>query len=213
VSNDQTTLRGLLTTQLRDTDLNTSADVWSRTEKNDLLTYALARLYPRLSRELDPESTTITLVANDYFYSLPTGVMAVSSVDWVDTDSNEMGPIGLGSWEVVGSPILGTAKLHVSPVIANQGGTLRLNGYGRFDLTTNYIPDDYVPLVLALARAEAYRRLAGLRTRFKAWQAANQGQNVTVNELLLLVNEADAEANRLLSQMRVWKKPVPGRRG
>lgn len=209
MSNTLATMNGKLATQLRDTGYAT----WASAEMDDLLTYALARLYPILSRPLDPTSTTVALVATTYFYSLPAGVMAVSRVDWVDTDSNELGPLGLGSWEIVGSPILGTAKLHVSPVVVQSGGTLRLNGYGRFDLSTNLIPDDYVALLLAVARAEAYRRMAGDRSKFKEWLAQNQTANITVNELMLLINEADAEAERLRRQLRVWQLPVPARVG
>lgn len=209
MSNTLATLNGKLATALRDTSYAT----WTSAEMDDLLTYGLAVLFPHLSREIAPSSAQITLVASTYFYSLPAGVMEVSRVDWIDTDSNEMGPIGPGSWEVVGSPILGTGQLHVSPVIADQGGTLRLISYGRFDLTTNLIPDDYVQYLLAVARAEAYRRMAGSRARFEAWQAQNQKQNVTVNELILLINEADAEAEKLRRQIRVWHKPVPGRVG
>lgn len=205
--NNLVTLNGKLATALRDASYAT----WATGEIDDLLTYGLAALFPHLSREIAPSSATVTLVAGTYFYNLPTGVMTVSRVDWVDTDSNEMGPIGGGSWEVVGSPILGTGQIHVSPVIADQGGTLRLVSYGRFDLTTNLIPDDYVAYLLAVARAEAYRRMAGSRARFEAWQAQNQKQNVTVNELILLINEADAEAERYRRQIRIWHKPVPGR--
>lgn len=205
--NDLATLNGKLATALRDT----SHAVWATGEKDDLLTYSLAVLFPHLSREILPTSAQITLVADTYFYSLPTGVMAVSRVDWIDTDSNEMGPLAGGSWEVVGSPVLGTGKLHVAPVIVDQGGTLRLTSYGRFDLTTNLIPDDYVLYLLAVARAEAYRRMAGDRVKFEVWLAKNQKQNVTVNELILLLNEADAEAEKLRRQIRVWQRPVPGR--
>jgi hypothetical protein len=206
MSNDLATLTTKLSVALNDEAYAT----WAQAELNDLITYAIASLYPHLSRPLDPTSTTVTLVTTTYFYALPAGVMAVSRVDWVDTDSNELGPLSSG-WEVVGSPVLGTAKLHVSPVIAQQGGTLRLTGYGRFDATANYVPDDYVRLVLALARAEAYRRMAGDRVRFKEWLASNQTQNVTVNELLLLINEADSEADKLYRLHRVWQRPVPGR--
>ena len=85
------------------------------------------------------------------------------------------------------------------------------HGYQTYDLTTNYIPDTLIPLVLAIARVEAYRRMAGSRSKFETWLAANQSQNVTVNELLLLINEADAEAQRLARLFRRWHKPVPGR--
>lgn len=209
MANDLATLTTKLSTALRDT---TNA-VWTAPELQDLLTWSLARLYPHISQRLDPTSTTITLVGTTYFYALPAGVLDVSRVDWVDTSGNELGPVGPGSWEIVGEPILATGKLHISPVIAQSGGTLRLNGYARFNLSSALMPDDYVQLLLALARAEAYRRVAADREQFKAWLSRNAGQNVTINELILLINEADSEADRLRRQQRVWQKPVPGKVG
>lgn len=205
-----------LTTKLQTALRDTSGDVWDSTELNDILTWVVADLYPLLSRPLDPTSTTVTLDGDstpEYFYDLPSGVMAVSRVDLVDSDSNELGPLASGSWEIVGDVLAGTGKIHVAPSVVQSfdGATLRLNGYGRFDLTTNLVPDDYVRLVLALARAEAYRRAAGDREKFKVWLARNQTQNASVNELLLLVNEADAEAEKLRRQHKVWQKPVPAR--
>lgn len=207
MSNDLATLTTKLSTALKDT---TNA-VWSSAELNDILTWSLAELFPHISRPLDPTSETVTLVADTYFYSLPAGLLTLSRVDWVDTDSNELGPLASGSWEVVGDPLMGTGKLHVAPTIVDQGGTLRLNGYGRFDLSNNLIPDDFVRLLLAIARAEAYRRLAADREQFKVWLQRNQTANVTINELVLLINEADAEAERIRRRVRVWQKPVPAR--
>lgn len=209
--NDLATLNAKLVTQLRDTG---STLVWASTEKDDLLTWAMASLWPRFSRPLDPAVATVALVADTYFYALPAGVRAVSRVDYIDASGNEFGPLHGKSWEIAGDAFYGTGKLHVAPAIVAQGGTLRLNGYGIYDGTTNLIPDILVPLVLATARAEAYRRVAGNRAKFEEWLTVNQVQNVSVNELTQLVNEADNEMQRLKAQLpRTWQKPVPGRQG
>jgi hypothetical protein len=212
-TNDLADLNSKLATQLRDT----AHSVWATGEKDYLIQQAVDTLWPRFSRPLDPESTTITLVAEDYFYSLPTGVMAVSRVDLVDSGGTEYGPIFGRAWEVVGDVPAGTGKIHVGPVIVDSyaGGTLRLNGYGRYGTATNLIPNhDLAQLALARARAEAYRRVASDRQKFTTWLARNQVQNVSINELIQLINEADAEAGRLAAMLpRTWQLPVQGRVG
>ena len=211
MANDLTTLNAKLTTQLRDTG---TPLVWASTEKDDLLTWAIAGLWPRFSRPLDPTTSTVALVANTYFYALPAGVRAISRVDYVDANTIEFGPLNGRSWEIAGDAFYGTGKIHVSPAIVAQLGTLRVNGYGVYDGTTNLIPDILVPLVLAKARAEAYRRMAGNRAKFEEWMSRNQTQNVSVNELLQMINEADNEMQRLEASLpRAVQKPVPGRQG
>lgn len=211
MANDLSTLNGKLATQLRDTS---GTLVWASTEKDDLITWAVTGLWPRFSRPLDPTVTTVALVAGTYYYALPAGVKAVSRVDYYDANLVEYGPLHGRSWEIAGDAFYGTGKLHVSPAIAEQGGTVRLNGYGIYDVTTNLIPDILIALVLAKARAEAYRRMGVDRVRFKEWLAKNQTQNVSVNELIHLINEADNEAIRLERSLpRTWQKPVPGRQG
>lgn len=203
MANDTATLRGLLDTQLGDT----GHDTWGQTEKESLIQQAVADLAPRYARSLDPESTTITLVADDFFYALPSGVVEVHRVDRLNSDGDEAGVVGQGAWSVVGG-----SKLRVAPIVVEAGGTLRLHGFGAYDTTTNYIPDMYVPLVLAMARAEAYRRVAGKRARFLQWQASSQQQDTTVNELLSLTQEAQSEAERLRVRLgRTWRRPVPAR--
>ena len=66
--------------------------------------------------------------------------------------------------------------------------------------------------IIALARAEALRRVASERARFRQWATSNPRSDVSTNELLMLVNEADSEAKDLLSRIRTIKKPVTGRR-
>ena len=207
MSNDLSTLNGFLDTQLVDT----TDTVWASAEKNNILTWAVAGLWPRLSVGLNPTDMDVTLETGTYYYDLPDGVMSVSSVEWLDTNDDPQGFLVPGTWHLSGDPILGTGVIHVSPTIADQGGTLYLHGYGRYDVTANYIPDDYVPLVLATARAEAYRRIAGDRVRYKEWQARQQVQNVSVNELVELVNEADREVVRLRSMFKTWQRPTAAR--
>lgn len=207
MSNNLAGLNAFLDTALNDADVT-----WTSAEKDNILTWAVASLYPRLARQLDPTTTTVTLVEDTYFYSLPSGVMDVSQVFVVDSNDEEWGFLTDGTWEIVGDPILGTGLIHVSPTIVNNvGGELRLYGYGRFDTSSNLIPDDYVPIVLATARAEAYRRVAGDRARFKVWLARQQTQNISENEALQMVSDAARDADQLKSQFKTWRRPVPGR--
>lgn len=206
-TNDLADLNSKLTTQLRDTG---STLVWASSEKDYLIQQAVDTLWPRFSRPLDPESTTITLVDNDPYYALPSGVMAVSRLDIIDTNGDFVDSVPDRAWEIVGDTRAGTGKLHINQRYAVTGNTLQLHGYGAYDTVTNLVPThDLAQLVLARARAEAYRRVASDREKFKAWLSRNQVQNVTVNELLELINEADAEANRLTAMVpKTWQKPV-----
>lgn len=211
MANDLTTLNGHLDTMLRE---STTDNTWTSTEKNNVLGWVMAQLEDKFVRPLDPTASgnQITLVAETYYYSLPTGCIHVSRVDYATSDGKLRGPLGDGSWEVVGDVKAGTGKLHVAPVYVNGGDELWINGYGKYDLTTNLPLDSMVPLILAMARAELYRRLASDRQLFKTWLARNQDQNVSINELLQMINEADNEVQRLLVQTpRSWKMPVPGR--
>lgn len=203
------TLRQRLATQLRDEDDET----WPTEEKDFLITLAVGDLAPRNMRALDPEAAACTqaLTSGDYIYALDTSIIHLSRVDWVDSSSNERGPLDVGMWEVMGDPAYGTGKIHVSPGIVESGGTLRYHGYGKYDLTTNLIPDSLVTMVLATARAEAYRRIGADRERFKQWIVKNQTQNVSLNELLQLVADARREADDQRAIRKTWTKPVPGR--
>ena len=216
MANDLETLRQRLRDQISDQEDET----WSAGEKDDILQWSVRRLNQRLPRPLDPEAAacTITLVSADYFYAIDSSITHVNAVEWVDSSSNEMGYLTTG-WEVVGDLVTGGAKLHVSPQLVEQGGTLRIHGYGRFTLVTrsasqaSAIPDDYVSLVMAWARAECYRRLTADRVRFVQWQVANQVQNISVNELVQMVNDADRQAEDEALFLKRWQRPVLGRIG
>lgn len=205
MANDLATLKTKLATQLRDTD----EDVWDTTEKGDLLTWAAAGLFPRLSKSV---REIVTLADDDDQYSL-TSVREVSRVDLLDADGALVMPLPGGTWEIWGDTYQSAVTLYVNPRYAKTGDTLRVHGYAPYDLSSALPPDAFVPLILAIARAEALRRMKDDRAKFEQWMNENQTQNVTVNELVLMVNEADAEIARLTRNLKVWRKPVPGRVG
>lgn len=210
MANNLATISSKLATALRDTDHET----WNSTEKDDLVTWAVANLWggrPQIFRELDPTTTTISLVEGTYFYAAPTGVMSVFALDLYN-GTDEYGRLEGDEWQLVGDPYSGM-KIRVAPHIARTGHTLRVHGIGRYDVTTNLIPDDFMPLVLAIGRAEAYRRIAGDRARFEQWLSSNQTQNMSVNELLQMIDDAERIAARERASVRVQAHPVPGRQG
>lgn len=209
MANDLTTLRERLRQQLSDVD----DDTWDAGEKDDLIGWALRRLNYKNPLPLDPEGANqnITLVADDYYYALNAAIMSVEKVELYNEDSDAIGFIT--SWQVTGDIIGGDAQIYVAPAIVEgyAGGSLRIYGTGRYDASTNLIPDDYVPAVLAYARAEALRRLITDRARFKQWQVANQVQNISVNELIQMVNEADRNAADEQALLKRWQLPVMAR--
>lgn len=196
--------------------LDTADSVWTSAMKDEYLTEAVDDLWPRFSRTLEPSTTTVALVAATYRYSLPAGVCAVSRIDLLDASGTEYGSVNGRAWEVSGDLLSGTGKLHIGAAIVDgfAGGSVQLVAYGKYDVTTNLIPNDLIELVIARARAKAYRQLGTLRANFKVWLSRNQVTNITVNELIHLINESDAEANRLEAKTpRTWQRPVPGRVG
>jgi hypothetical protein len=209
MANTLAVLNGKLATQVRDTAYAT----WLTGEIDDLINWSVGQLWPRCARAIAPANASITLVAGTTNYSLPTGVLAVSRAYWFNAAGTEVGPIAGRSWEITGDPLTGAGYLHIAAPLTQGAGTLKLMAYGRYDTTTNLIPDEFVPLVLARARAEAYRRMGADRVKFKDWLARNQSQNMSINELVELINEADREVVRLEAQHKVWQHPVSGRTG
>lgn len=203
--NNLATLRAQLDTQLRDLEHT----VWDQTEKEQLLINAVARLYPTVVRNI---IVNVPTVVNNYTYALDTSIRNVFRVDVLNASSEMTHVLPNGSWEIWGTTA-GSEELtlHVGRLFIQANNTLRVHGYGRYDITTNSIDDTLVPLVLARARAEAYRRMGAKRVQFENWLVANQTQNVSVNELLQLINEAEREAEFLERQSATIKKPVPAR--
>lgn len=208
----------LMRQRLRDVLYDVEDETWSAGEKDDILQMSVRRLSQRLPRPLDPTASAqeITLVASTYYYAIDSGIVSVEKVMFVNTASEYVGYMKSG-WEVVGDLASGNGQLHVTPATVEQGGTLELLGAGRYTLATRSasqtaaFPDDYLPLVLAWARAEALNRLLADRARFRQWQNANQTQNVSINELVQMVAKADRDADEEWVAVKRWQKPVPGR--
>ena len=213
MSNNLAGLNTFLATKLRDASYAT----WATGEMDNLITWAVADLAATHPRAIDPDAAAseITLVANTYFYALPTGMYEVYEVD-LYTGTDEYGPLSGEAWQVVGDTYAGSgAKLRISPSIADSydGYILRVHGAGVYDTTTNLIDDRLVPLVLAMAAAEAGRREVSKRMQSETWLAREQTQNISINELIEMVNEADREVGRLTSRQVRRRRPVPGRQG
>jgi len=227
MANDLETMRQRLRDALFDADDAT----WNAGEKDDLLQMAVRRLALRIPRPIDPtfKTTTsdITLVSGTYAYAINSEYIRVDKVMYINTDSDQVGFLQSG-WEVIGDIDAGRAKLHVSPRVVEAGGTLRLWGVGRYQLLTRVayealdiyttptdfdplILDMHVPLILAWAQEQAWRRLLSDRARFRQWQNANQTQNVSVNEIIQMVQDASRQADEEWALLRRFQTPVIGR--
>jgi len=209
-TNDLSSLTAKLATQLRDT----TYAVWTAGEMAELITLSVDDLWPSVSYRVKDDTTTINIVSGTRVYAIPTTISDIDRVDIKDSGSKYVGPLMGGAWDVTGDPLMGTGWLTVNPTVNDQygGGKFVLEGYHKYDMA-HFVPDAIVPLILAKARAEAYRRMGGSRAQFTNWQARNQLQDMSVNELIALVNEADSEALRLQRRHKTLRRPVPGRVG
>lgn len=207
MANDSATLVALLQTALRDT----SDATWTSAEKTALIEQAVDACPPR---PLLHDDASLSLVAGAYYHTLPAGVVSISRIDLEDIDGNERGAIAGGLWEVIGDTLTDAAEVRIDQRIVDRwdGGTAHLIGYGRYDTVTNLIPDEYVPFVIAHARAEAYGRMASDRARFRNWETSEQPLNISVNELLTLINDAQLERDRHRARIMRWRKPMPAMR-
>lgn len=207
MANDLATLRGKLDVQLGDT----AHEAWDQTEKEDLITWAVQGLYPRRARPMSKPIYPLVAATEDY--AAPTGMREINRVELGEVDTNHLVVRVPGdSWYLYGDPMSSGLTLWVSRHYTDPSYYLIVHGYGIHDFVDNKIPDEWVPLVLAKARAEAYRRMAGDRARFEQWLNSNQTQNMSVNELLQLIQDADDQALRLDQMLpRTVRLPVPGR--
>lgn len=201
--NDLATMKTALATQLRDTTNAT----WTAAELGDLLTWATSMVFQDRPRSV---TESVTLADDDDQYTLST-VQDVFRVDILDADGVLFMSVPTGAWELWSDGQSDSPTLYINPRYARTGWTLRVHGYAPYDLSTNYPPDRMVPLLLAVARAEALRRELGRRARFENWAQSNPINNTSVNEMTQMLNEADAEAERLRRQLRIIHKPKPGR--
>jgi len=204
--NDAATLLGLLRVALRD-----PADAtWSAAEKASLIEQAVADC-PQ--RGLLHDDVTVAIVAGTYHYPLDASVTSVSRLDLVDADGTERGSVPGGLWEVIGDAWT-SAELHLSPRVVDDsdGFTAHVIGYGRYDTATNLVPDEHVPYVIAHAKAAAYGAMVSDRARFRNFETSEQPFNISVNELIQLMNDAQLERDRNRARIWRWRKPMPASR-
>lgn len=196
-------MRAALATALRDETFT----VWTSAEMNGLLAGAVAELYPRVASTV---RESVPLTSNVDQYALTT-VSEVSRVDILDELGRRTMALPGGTWEVWGNQETAGVTLYINPGYSTPGLTLRVHGYAPYDLNVTAPPLRLQKLALAIARAEALRRMVGSRARYEKWMALNQKANVSVNELTQMMNEADGEAARLRSMSKTWRRPVPAR--
>jgi hypothetical protein len=154
---------------------------------------------------------TISLVDDDDTYVL-TNVYEVFRVDLLDPDGKMVMPLPHGTWEIWGDNQTSGQTLYVNPRYARDGYSLRVHGYAPYTFSGSTNPPSQVQAaILALARAEALRRVTTERSRFEQYATANPRSDTSVNELLQQISEAQAEAERLLRDIRIIKKPTYGR--
>lgn len=216
MANDLATLTSALAVALDDT----THDVWAESEKQALITQSVNRLYPMILKYVVQPVTVTTSASFIDVGGASYPFTKIVRIDLYDSDptspsSRMMQEVPGQAWEVQEQFEPGSAsRVYINPRYSmNAGYYYLIHGYVRYDLSTNLIPDYLVPLVLARARAEAYRRIGPERVKFKNWLTSNQTQNTSVNELIQFINEADREAESLERMYAtVNKRPVVARR-
>lgn len=197
------TTHSRLEVSLRDTD----NAVWSDNEIDSLLGWALDetnRVRPRVV------SDVLALIDDDSTYVL-TNVWEVFRVDLLDENDKVIMHLPAGSWEIWGDNQSEGQTLYINPMYAREPQQLRVHGYGPYDFVTNTPPTQVEEAILAIARAEALRRVATERARFEQYATGNPRSDVSVNELIGQVNDADQEAQRLLSNIKLIRRPTVGK--
>lgn len=188
---------------------DTSNAVWGAAEIDEILAYALDetnRVRPRVVQD------TIAAIVEEDTYVL-TNVYDVTRVDLLDASSKLLMPMPSGTWEVWGDDQTAGSTLYINPKYSRDGYSFRVHGYAPYTYTGSTNPPSQVQkAILAVARAEAYRRVTGERARFEQYATANPRSDTSMAEMLQLINESDAEAQRLLADIRLIRKPTYGRR-
>jgi len=181
--------------------------VWTSAEFDTILSHALEetnRVRPRVVKDV------IALVEDQDTYVL-TNVYTVFRVDLLDASSKVVMPLPAGSWEVWGDNMSPGQTLYVNPVYANSTYQLRVHGYGPYDYTTNTPPLQVQEAIIAVAVADALRRITAERARYEQYAANSPRSDVSVNELLGQINQAEQNAARLLGDIRLIRRPTYGR--
>lgn len=200
-----------LETSLRDT----ANAVWGASEIDAILSMALEetnRARPRVVKDVMTIGTDVgdDLAEGEDQFTL-SNVYTVFRIDLLDENDKVVRPLPSGAWEVWGDNMSSGQTVYVNPNYVRNGMSFRVHGYGPYDYTTNTPPLQVQQAILALARAEAWRRIAGERARYEQYASNNPRSDVSVNEILGQVNEADSEAQRLLGDIKLIRRPLPGR--
>lgn len=202
----QTTVVSSVTTLLQartdhlNVDLGLTADTddtfGTTAERNYAIRRGIARLWPRMPRQLI-ESPTV--VADQLEYTL-TSIRAVEAVDSIDADGTVHWD-RFANWRVL-NPETTAATIGVTirlPRAVPTGTTIRVIGYrpythvGLVDATTLDVPDEKLWVPLLAARAEIYRRQLNKRMNFEQWVNLSRDNDVTVGELFATYRQAQEE--------------------
>lgn len=193
--------------ELRRAVQDEAESIWDDTELDEILDMALMQTNMVRQRSV---RDTISLVDDQDTYSL-TNVYTVVRIDLLDEDNKLIRVLSAGTWEVWGDNASSGQTIYINPRFAHEPYKIRVHGYGPYDYTTNEPDQTVQAALLALARAEALRRLASDRSRYRQWATSNPRSDTSVNELLQIINEADAEGNRLLRAIKLINRPTVGR--
>jgi hypothetical protein len=209
-ANDLADLHSKLEIALRDTTNLT----WSDAEIDTALTWAAARMWPRIAKRV---RETKDLTTDEDQYTLTT-VQEINRIDLIDglaasTTALVLYPLSAGTWEYWGDNEVLGGTLYVNPRYASTGKSLRIHGWAPYDLVTNLPRERHAQLILAMATSTLAKRELARRYAFKEWQTVNQVQNISVSELIMMVNDAEAREAELFRQLKTWRRPVPAHVG
>lgn len=182
--------------------------VWGASEIDDILALALEqtnRVRPRVVQD------AVTLVEGTDNYVL-TNVYEAYRIDLLNASGSMIMKLPQGSWEVWGDNMTLGQTFYINPRYTLSGFSLRVHGYAPYTFSGTTNPPAMVQAaILAIARAEALRRILTERSRYEQYATANPRSDTSMTELMSQIGEAENEAERLLSNIRLIKKPAPAR--
>ncbi len=217
MANDLATLRTKLATALSDPTYG----YWTSAEMDDLVKDAIDNLWPRYAQRthgrnnyaLSNIATMSNLTVPDQsWYGIPVSIDEIDHIEMVDSAGAVIDEMPVGTWMAHFAEDGTSDRLQINPAYSNLAYRFRVQGLKRYNLTDALIPNEYIDLVISASRSEAYRRALGDRMRFKQWATTNQIQNVSVTEMLGMIQESERKADQQRSlNGRVWRRPVSAR--
>ncbi len=183
--------------------------VWQASELTTILGYALEetnRVRPRVVSDL------LSLVSEQDQYTL-VNVYTVFRVDLLDSTNKVVMLLPAGSWEIWGDNASLSQTLYINPQYARVPYKLRVHGYGPYVYTgtTANPPLQVQEAILAVARAEALRRVATERSRFEQYATGNPRSDTSVSEVIGQVQDAERRAQQLLTDIKLIRRPTAGK--